>query len=235
MRTALFALSLTIIGTAYSSADSVSLTVPETTGSTPSFGSTTRTEALTKFGNYADGGYMFNNGGTVSAGATEGIIKTENGVTSLNLCPRAGAGGSGEAIVLSGATDLSNYTVDAFTLDIAESSSSAITGSVTVTLAVIQKTNSTWSVLQSNSGTLDIGSGMSLALNLDNGIDWSDTYKVVAVIDNTAKTLSGNNASLYTLSGISITASATAAVPEPATASLSLLALGALALRRRRK
>lgn len=236
MKKTLIAISFALVSTSFSLAGSISLSIPETTENNSGKDYTSGTAALTAFGNYADGGYLFNGTGLVtpSEATGEGILKTIDGVTSLNLCPRAGAGGSGEAIVLSGSNDIANYMVDAFTLNIAESSSASITGSVTVTLAVIQSgTGTSWPVLQQTSSTLTIGSGISLTLDLDNAIDWSNSYKVVAVIDNSSKTLSGNNANIYTLSGISVTAS-TIVVPEPSTASLSLLALGALALRRRR-
>ncbi len=87
-----------------------------------------------------------------------------------------------------------------------------------------------------NCAALTLNSGAELPLTLPQSIDWTDSYKVVAVIDNTAKTLGGGDAPTYTMTGISITAEATPApVPEPATATLSLLALAALAARRRRR
>ena len=221
-------------------ADSITLTMPGNNDTNDGQGSTSATGALTAFANMADGGYMFNAGGQVNPGgaSNEGILITTEGVTSLTLAPRTGAGGSGEAIVLS-ATELYGYEVDSFTFSIAESScisnDEPKVADVALTLAVIQKgDNDAWSVLESSTGTLTLNSGAETTLTLASTIEWSDSYKVVAVIDNTAKALGGGGTPTYTMTGISVTATGTPVIPEPATATLSLLALAGLAARRRR-
>ena len=221
-------------------ADSITLNIPGNPATNDGEGGTSAEAALVKFtrDTDTDGGYMFNNGGACGTNVEtgEGILSTVDGVTSLTLCPRAGAGGSGEVIVLSGTSELANYEVSAFTFNITSSSSANITGTVALTLAVIENDGGEWSVLKSDTGSLTIGSGSSVTLTLSESITWDSSYKVVAMVDNTGKTLAGGNGNPYTLSGISITAEATAAaVPEPATATLSLLALAGLAARRRRK
>lgn len=214
-------------------ADTVALSMP-VTADNGGHGWISAEAAITQFADSADGGYMFNTGGTVTPDSTfsEGILTTTDGVTSLTLAPRTGAGGSGEAIVLS-ATNLD--TVDSFTFSISNSSCTS-TADIALTLAVIQKSeDNTWSILESTTGTLTLNSGADLTLTLSESIDWSDSYKVVAVIDNAAKKLGGGNSPTYTLTGITMTAEGTVVVPEPATATLSLLALAGLAARRRRK
>ncbi len=204
------------------------------------------TQALTSFANMADGAYMFNNGGIVGTNfATgEGYLKAgENGSNVLTLCPREAAGGSGEVMVLGGASTIFGATVDSFTLSIASSASTDITGTVALTLAVVAKGDTSWAVLgDTATSTLTIGEGATLTLNLNDthgigadGLVWDHRdYKVIAMVDNTAKNLNGNNGNPYTLNGISVTANVTV-IPEPATATLSLLALAGLAARRRRK
>ena len=215
-------------------ADSITLTMPASGVNNGAHGSTSAMAALTNYANLADGGYMFNAGGAVTPDTSfnEGILFTTEGVTSLTLAPRTGAGGSGEAIVLS-ATELNGYEVDSFTFSIADSSCTS-DGTVALTLAVIQKNDNTWSVLESSTGTLTLNSGAETTLTLASTIEWSNSYKVVAMVDNTAKTLSGGPSPTYTMTGISVTATGTPVVPEPATATLSLLALAGLAARRRR-
>ncbi len=204
------------------------------------------TQALTSFANMADGAYMFNNGGVVGTNFATGegyLMAGENGSNVLTLCPRGGAGGSGEVMVLGGASTIYGATVDSFTLSITSSASTDITGTVALTLAVVAKGDTGWAVLgDTATSTLTIGEGATLTLNLNDthgigadGLVWDHRdYKVIAMVDNTAKTLSGNNGKPYTLSGISVTANVTV-IPEPATATLSLLALAGLAARRRRK
>ena len=126
------------------------------------------------------------------------------------------------------------YSVDSFTFGIAGSSCTN-TADIALTLAVIQNSGSEWSVVEKTTGSLTLNSGAELALTLSQSIDWTDSYKVVAVIDNTAKTLSGGASPTYTMTGITMSAVATPAVPEPTTATLSLLALAGLAARRRRR
>ena len=202
---------------------------------------TTAMEALTAFATQPDGAYMFNAGGLVNTNSStgEGFIRiNEDGKYTLTLAPRHKAGGSGEAIVLSA---LGLERVGAFQLNIKDSWSEIVSGEVALTLAVIYEHDNTWEVLQSATGSLLIGEGATLTLNLDQIIeDWthSDTnYKVVAVIDDTAKALEcgENYSALYTMEDISITAHQNRIIPEPATATLSLLALVAMASRRRRK
>ena len=225
------------------------LTLPANTENNPGKGSTSATGALTAFADQADGGYMFNSGGqcNTSQATGEGYLSETEAGLSLTLCPRAKAGGSGEALVLSGSSIIGS-SVESFTLSITSSSSETITGSVALTLAVVQNDGSAWNVLgDTATGTLSIGSGATLTLELNdthfsgsNALLWDDSYKLVAVIDNTGKQLSGNNASPYVLSGITLAAdlagepAAMVLVPEPATAVLSMLALCGLTTRRRR-
>lgn len=180
---------------------------------------------------------MFNGGGKVgtNTGSGEGIPTTVDGDTSLTLCPRTTAGGTGEAFVLSATNDFRNASVNSLTFSIAGSSSATISGDVTLTLAIVQKQENTgsWSVLKQNSGSLTLGSRADLKLTLDKPLKWSDSYKVVALVDNLDKSLSGNNGNPYTLSGIQVKADIT--VPEPATATMSLMALAGLCARRRRQ
>lgn len=217
-------------------AETVTLTMPATADN-GGHGWISATSALTAFANSGDGGYMFNAGGIVNPDTSfsEGILTTTDGVTSLTLAPRTGAAGSGEAIVLSG-SNLVGYSVDSFTFGI-ESSSCTSTANIALTLAVIKKSDSTWSVVQSTTGSLTLNSSAELTLTLSQSIDWTSSYKVVAVIDNTAGTLGGGTSPTYTMTGITMSAVATPApvVPEPTTATLSLLALAGLAARRRRK
>lgn len=222
---------LAICGVA--AAETVTLTMPGTANN-GGHGSISATTAITTFANNADGGYLFNNGGQVDPDASfdEGILTTTDGITSLTLAPRTGAGGSGEAIVLSG-SNLIGYSVDSFTFGIAGSSCTS-TANIALTLAVIQNSGSTWSVVENTTGSLTLNSGAELTLTLSQSIDWTSSYKVVAVIDNTAKTLGGGNSPTYTMTGITMSAVATRVVPEPTTATLSLLALAGLAARRRR-
>ena len=218
--------------------ETITLAIPaDGTTNNGGHGSTGAEAALTNYANSADGGYMFNTGGQVNPDASfnEGILRTDGGLVCLTLAPRHGAGGSGEAIVLSG-KELNGYEVDSFTFSITSSSCTS-EGTVALTLAVIEKgTGNTWSVNQRSTGTLTVNSdsGAEVKLTLDSAIEWSDSYKVVAMIDNTAKTLTGGNSPTYTMTGISVTATGTPVVPEPATATLSLLALCGLAARRRR-
>ena len=222
--------------------ETITLAIPADGTNNGGHGSTSATAALTNYANSADGGYMFNNGGQVTPDASfnEGILRTDGeGLVCLTLAPRTGAGGSGEAIVLSG-TELNGYEVDSLTFSITSSScvnnGNNVTGSVALTLAVIEKDTdkNTWSVKQSSTDTLTMNSGAEVNLTLGSAIEWSDSYKVVAMIDNTAKTLGGGSSPTYTMTGISVTATGTPVVPEPATATLSLLALAGLAARRRR-
>ncbi len=215
-------------------ADTITLTMPSTANNGGN-GNTTALQAITKFADNVDGGYMFNNGGVVTPATSfsEGILTTADGLTSLTLAPRTGAGGSGEAIVLSG-TNLYGYSVDSFTFAINESSCTT-TADIALTLAVIQNVDNTWNVVENSVGTLTLNSGAELTLTLSESIDWNASYKVVAVIDNTAKKLGGGPSPTYTMTGISMTAVAASAIPEPTTATLSLLALAGLAARRRRK
>lgn len=232
MKKTIFTL-LALVGTAM--AETITLSMPATANN-GGRGYVSAENAITAFAGSADGGYMFNAGGKVTPDGSfnEGILTTTDGVTSLTLAPRTGAGGSGEAIVLS-AGALNGYSVDSFTFGIASSSCTS-TADVALTLAVIRKAeDNQWSILQKTAGSLTLNSGASLTLTLTDSIDWSDSYKVVAVIDNTAKSLSGGGSPTYTMTGISMTAEATAVVPEPTTATLSLLALAGLAVRRRRK
>ena len=224
---------LAICGVA--AAETITLTMPGTAVDNGGHGSISAETAITTFANNADGGYMFNAGGVVNPDASfnEGVLTTTDGVTSLTLAPRTGAGGSGEAIVLSG-SNLVGYNVDSFTFGIA-SSSCTTTADIALTLAVIQKDNNAWSVVKETTGSLTLNSSAELTLTLSPSIKWTDSYKVVAVIDNTAKNLTGGNAPTYTMTGITMSAVATPAVPEPTTATLSLLALAGLAARRRRK
>ena len=217
--------------------ETITLAIPAGGTNNGGHGSTSATAALTNYANSNDGGYMFNNGGQVTPDTSfnEGILRTDGeGLVCLTLAPRTGAGGSGEAIVLSG-TELNGYEVDSLTFSITSSSCSS-EGSVALTLAVIEKDTdkNTWSVKQSSTGTLTMNSGAEVNLTLGSAIEWSDSYKVVAMIDNTAKTLGGGNSPTYTMTGISVTATGTPVVPEPATATLSLLALAGFAARRRR-
>lgn len=222
---------LALMGSAM--AETITLTMPATANNGGT-GWLSAEAAITHFANNADGGYMFNAGGIVNPDTAfnEGILTTTDGVTSLTLAPRTGAAGSGEAIVLSG-SNLIGYSVDSFTFGISESSCTT-TAEIALTLAVIQKSNNSWSIVESTKGALTLNSGTELTLTLSQSIDWSDSCKVVAVIDNTAKKLSGASSPTYTLTGISMSAAATPAVPEPATTTLSLLALCGLAARRRR-
>lgn len=180
---------------------------------------------------------MFNNGGKIETLATagEGVPTTVDGVTSLTLCPRGGAGGSGEAFVLSATNDFRNTSVNSLTFSVTGSSSESITGKVTLTLAIVQKqeNSNSWSVLKEKSGELTLGSGADLTLTLDQPLKWSNSYKVVALVDNLDKNLSGGPGNPYTLSGIQVKADIT--VPEPATATLSMMALAGLCVRRRRQ
>lgn len=214
-------------------AETVTLTMPGTANN-GGHGWISAEGAITAFANSEDGGYMFNNGGAVGPEASfnEGVLTTTDGVTSLTLAPRTGAGGSGEAIVLSG-SNLVDYSIDSFTFGIAESSCTS-TANIALTLAVIKNSGSEWSVVEKSTGSLTLNSGAELTLTLSQSIDWTNSYKVVAVIDNTAKTLGGGNSPTYTMTGITMSAVATPAVPEPTTATLSLLALAGLAARRRR-
>ena len=224
-------------------ADSITLTMPGN-DATLNVGRqwTTYEDALTVFGSYADGGYMFNGTGLVSPGdedGEEGVLTTTNGVTSLLMAPRTGAAGSGEAIVLSGKS-LYGDTVQGFDFSIT-SSSCTDTADIRITLAVITQENNGWNVVEQSGGAITLNSKnkTTVSLNLTNGLTWSDSYKVVAVIDNQQKNLAGGPTPTYTLSGISMTAQYTPApsgsVPEPTTATLSLLALAGLAARRRRR
>ncbi|MBR3925230.1 MAG: PEP-CTERM sorting domain-containing protein [Akkermansia sp.] len=222
------------------SADTIALTLPANGTNNGANGSTSATSALTRFANSADGAYMFNNGGAVNPGGTheEGILRTnDNGQVYLTMAPRTGAGGSGEAIVMSG-TELNGYTVESLTFTIAESACTT-TADITLTLAVLENTNDAWAVKESAKGAITLGSGASLTLTLGSAIEWADTYKVVAMVDNTDKLLGGGDSPLYYLTGISVTANTampeSPAAPEPTTATLSLLALAGLAARRRRR
>ena len=222
---------LAICGVA--AAETVTLTMPGTANN-GGHGWISAEGAVTAFANSADGGYMFNVGGDVNPDASfnEGVLTTTDGVTSLTLAPRTGAGGSGEAIVLSG-SNLVGYSVDSFTFGIAGSSCTS-TANIALTLAVITNSDSGWSVVENTTGSLTLNSGAELTLTLSQSIDWTSSYKVVAVIDNTAKTLGGGNSPTYTMTGITMSA-VTTPVPEPTTATLSLLALAGLAARRRRR
>lgn len=218
-------------------ADSITLTMPATSNN-GGHGYIGAANAITAFADQVDGGYMFNTGGTVTPDTSfnEGLLMTDvlTGVTSLTMAPRTGAGGSGEVILLSG-TELIGQEVNSLTFAI-DSSTCSKDGSVALTLAVVQKNDRNgWDISAQTSGALTLNSGASLTLDLTDSIAWSESCKVVAMVDNTAKTLSGGNSPTYTLSGISIAANVTPAIPEPTTATLSLLALAGLAARRRRR
>ena len=221
------------------SADTIALTLPANGVNNGPHGDTSALSALTAFANEKDGAYMFNNGGYVNPGANgEGILRTnDNGQVSLTMAPRTGAGGSGEAIVMSG-TELAGYTVESLTFTIVESTCTT-KADITLTLAVLEKNNGAWAVKESAKGAITLNSGASLTLTLGSAIEWADTYKVVAMVDNTNKALGGGGSPLYTLTGISVTANTATpespAAPEPTTATLSLLALAGLAARRRRR
>ena len=221
-------------------ADSITLTLPANGVNNGGHNNMGATAALTAFANNTDGGYMYNNGGLVTPDASknEGILRTNDlGQVCLTLAPRTGAGGSGEAIVLSG-TELAGLSVESLTFNITSSSCTS-TADVRLTLAVLEMANEAWSVKETATGALTLNSGASLTLTLSNAIEWADTYKVVAMVDNIGKGLSGGSSPLYTMTGISVVAEAnrpeSPAVPEPTTATLSLLALAGLAMRRRRK
>ena len=198
-------------------------------------GSTNVAAAITAFADDGkDGGYMFNNGGAVESEVAnnEGFITSdpEKGIC-LTLYGRTGAGGSGEAIVLSG-TELVGSSVESFTFSIAGSTCDQADKAIGMTLAVVQKEGNTWTkVGNAATGSFLTGSGSSITLTLDEAINWSDAYKVVAIVDNQAKNVTGGTTA-YSMNGISV--SATYSIPEPATATLSLLALAGLAARRRR-
>lgn len=199
-----------------------------------SYGYITIEEAITMFAS-KDGGYMFNGGGAVNPDTSngEGVI-TSHPVkgTCLTLYGRTGAGGSGEAIVLS-ANELSGYLVESFTFSIAGSECEQSNKLVGMTLAVIKNEAGTWTKLgDSATGSFLTGSGSSITLTLGEAINWSNAYKVVAIVDNYAKNVTGGGTA-YSMNGISV--NATYSIPEPATATLSLLALCGLAARRRRK
>lgn len=218
-------------------ADSITLTMPATNNN-GGHGYIAVADAITAFANQEDGGYMFNTGGTVNPDTSfnEGLLMTDvsTSVTSLTMAPRTGAGGSGEVILLSG-TELIGQEVNSLTFTI-DSSTCSKEGSVALTLAVIQKNDQNeWGITEQANSTLTLNSGASLILNLTDSIAWSESYKVVAMVDNAARTLAGGNSPTYTLSGISVAANVASAVPEPTTATLSLLALVGLAARRRRK
>lgn len=218
-------------------ADTIVLTMPPTANNG---GHGSVSNPVSGFAGYETGGYYFNNGGAVGTNEEtgEGILTTSDELTSLTMCPRKGAGGSGMAIVLSGTDELAKHAVSSLTFNIVGSYSAAVTGDVSLTLAVVkstvENTVATWSVVQSAEGSLTIGSGSSVELELTNSINWSDSYKVIAVVDNLGKNLNGGNGDAYTMTGISVTAEAEL-IPEPTTATLSLLALAGLAVRRRRK
>ncbi len=200
------------------------------------YGSTNVEGAITKFANSKDGGYMFNSGGVVNPDTDngEGVITSDQDKgTCLTLYGRTGAGGSGEAIVLS-ASELSGFLVESFTFSIAGSTCSQSGKSIGMTLAVIEKNSEgTWVKHgESETGSFLTGAGDSIVLTLGEAINWSDSYKVVAIVDNQAKSVDGGTTP-YSMNGISV--SATYTIPEPATATLSLLALCGLAARRRRK
>ncbi|MCI6982390.1 MAG: PEP-CTERM sorting domain-containing protein [Akkermansia muciniphila] len=226
-----------VCAAALAQAEQITLSWPTVWNDNGGHGYTSRTAALTNYANSADGAYMFNGGGKVgtNTGSGEGIPTTVDGDTSLTLCPRTTAGGTGEAFVLSATNDFRNASVNSLTFSIAGSSSATISGDVTLTLAIVQKQENTgsWSVLKQNSGSLTLGSRADLKLTLDKPLKWSDSYKVVALVDNLDKSLSGNNGNPYTLSGIQVKADIT--VPEPATATMSLMALAGLCARRRRQ
>lgn len=226
-----------VCAAALAQAEQITLSWPTEWANNGGHGYTNRTDALTNYANSADGAYMFNNGGKIETLATagEGIPTTVDGVTSLTLCPRDGAGGSGEAFVLSATNDFRNASVNSLMFSIAGSSSEKITGNVTLTLAIVQKQESSgsWSVLKQSRGSLTLGSRADLTLTLDQPLKWSNSYKVVALVDNLDKNLSGGASNPYTLSGIEIKADIT--VPEPTTATLSLMALAGLCVRRRRQ
>ena len=202
-------------------------------------GSTNVAAAITKFAGGNDGGYMFNNGGAVASEVAnnEGFITSdpEKGIC-LTLYGRTGAGGSGEAIVLSG-TELVGSSVESFTFSIAGSTCAQANKAIGMTLAVVQKVGNTWTKVGNEAtGSFLTGSGSSITLTMGEAITWSDAYKVVAIVDNLNKQVTGGT-TVYSMSGISVSATytpATLGVPEPATATLSLLALAGLAARRRR-
>ena len=226
-----------VCASALAQAEQITLSWPTVWDNNGGHGYTSRTAALTNYANSTDGAYMFNNGGKIETLATagEGVPTTVDGVTSLTLCPRGGAGGSGEAFVLSATNDFRNTSVNSLTFSVTGSSSESITGKVTLTLAIVQKqeNSNSWSVLKEKSGELTLGSGADLTLTLDQPLKWSNSYKVVALVDNLDKNLSGGPGNPYTLSGIQVKADIT--VPEPATATLSMMALAGLCVRRRRQ
>lgn len=227
-------------------ADEMSLTLPTTGVDNGGHGWISADAALTNFATNADGGYMFNVGGQVNpdANVKEGVLYVDNNVASVTLAPRTGAGGSGEVILLSG-QELNGSSVESLSFDIAGSSCTS-SGTVALTLAVITlsgENNDQWVVLgDAAKSTLTLGQSGSVDLTLGSAVTWSDSYKVVAMVDNTAKGLGGGPTPTYTLTGMTVTATYTVsgapdtpAVPEPATATLGLLALAGLAARRRRK
>lgn len=191
---------------------------------------------INAFSSYATGVYMYNNGGAVGTSTTtgEGVWQNANGVTSVVLCRRSGAGGSGEAIVLDHTAIGAGMKVSGLSFSVAESSSDNLTGTISLTLVLRQNENGAWKDVASHTETLTLGSGATTIITFNEGeeIVWNDSYKIIGLLDgrNSVASISGANGQAYTLSGITMKAT----VPEPATATLFLLAFAGLAARRRR-
>lgn len=190
---------------------------------------------ISEFASYDMGVYQYNGGGAVPTSTTtgEGIWNNVEGVCSVTLAKRGGAGGSGEAIVLDSSVLPETLMLHSLDFSITSSSSANLTGNISITLALLQNNNGSWTTLQSKTESLSIGSGASVSINLDTPIEWTSAHRIIALADglNSHASITGSNGQLYTLSGITMKATG---VPEPATATLSLLALAGLAARRRR-
>ena len=204
------------------------LTLP---GSQDNKGHSTGDNPIAYFAGYNEGVYMFNEGGKVETSTTtgEGIWNNSNGICSVVLAKRGGAGGSGEAIVLGSSAIETGSNVSDLSFSVGASSSENLTGTITLSLALLKGAD----VVKQSSATLTLGQGASTTLTLDKAVTWGDSYKIIALMNgaNNAASITGSNGQLYTLSNITMGATT---IPEPATATLSLLALAGLAARRRR-
>ncbi len=230
--------SVSLVATGTTSEDLLTydevLTMP---GSQNNGGHGSVTNPINTFSSYNMGVYLYNGGGQVNTNTTtgEGIWNNAEGVTSVVLCKRGGAGGSGEAIVLDHTVIGTGMKVSGLSFSVANSSSETLTGTISLTLVLCRNDNGTWDTVASHTETLTLGSGATTAITFNEGneIVWNDSYKIIGLLDglNGASDISGSNGQAYTLSGITMKAT----VPEPATATLSLLALAGLASRRRRK